>query len=197
MRDLWDLRIRNFAGLKKAAEETEPESGVDSGTDGELFSSQAGSESDGSTATTKTTASRARSWTSEPGQDWNLPGLVHCLGLCYLACVSLSLPVRVGQLYEWAKSGQILFLGGFDIMPEEMIDRLPGSYHRALKVKNTSFRGGELHQAVLELIIEYHLNYDMMFPGLNTPLLLLQYMRELALPGEFSYFDKRSRQTVY
>lgn len=187
VRDLWDLRIRNFAGLKRVSDETEgPESGLDSGTETELFSSQAGSASESDTST-RTTASRARSWTSEPGQDWNLPGLFHCLALCYLGCVSLSLPIRVGHIYEWAKHDQLLFLGALDAIPKEMTDRLPGSHQRALIVKNTSFQGGELHQAVLELVIEYHLNYDMAFPALNTPLVLFHYLRELALPGESAH----------
>ncbi|KAK7734956.1 hypothetical protein SLS53_007733 [Cytospora paraplurivora] len=186
VRDLWDLRIRNFAGLRRAADETDAESGAESGMDSgtELFSSQAGSESDASTATSRTTGSRVKSWTSEPGQDWNLPGLFHCLALCYLGCLSLSLPVRVGQIYNWARNDQLLFLGAFEAVPGEMTIRLPGSYHRALKVKHTSFQGGELHQAVLELILEYHLNYEMVFPPLNTTLLLLHYLRELALPAE-------------
>lgn len=189
VRDLYDLRIRNFAGLKAASEGlagTELESGADSGTDGELFSSQAGSESEGgsSSATTRTSISRARSWTSEPGQDWKLPGLFHCLALCYLGCLSLSLPVRVGQIYEWARNDQLLFLSAFDALPKEMTDRLPGSYQRALLVKNASLQGGELHQAVLELVLEYHLNYEMAFPPVNIPLLVFHYLRELALPGE-------------
>lgn len=192
VRDLWDLRIRNFAGLKSASalaasvdaeRQHGADSGADSGTEGELFSSQAGSASE-SDASTRTTASRARSWTSEPGQDWNLPGLFHCLALCYLGCLSLSLPVRVGQIYNWARNDQLLFLGAFDSLPKEMTSRLPGSYHRALVVKHASLQGGELHQAVLELVVEYHLNYDMVFPPLNTPLQLFHYLRELALPGQ-------------
>lgn len=186
VRDLWDLRIRNFAGLKRAAADAAEDAdstGADSGTDAELFSSQAGSASD-SEASTRTTASRARSWTSEAGHRWNLPGLFHCLALCYLGCLSLSLPVRVGQIYEWARNDQLQFLGALDSLPEEMTDRLPGSYHRALMVKNASLQGGELHQAVLELVLEYHLNFDMVFPALNTPLQLFHYLRELALPGK-------------
>lgn len=196
VRDLWDLRIRNFAGLKRtpAADETEAESAFDSGTDGELFSSQAGSESDASTATTRTTASRAKSWTSEPGQDWSLPGLFHCLAICYLGCLSLSLPVRIGQIYNWAKTDQFPFLGALNGMPKEMLDRLPGPYHRALTVKFTSFQGGELHQAVLDLVLEYHLNYEMVFPELNTPLLLLDYLRELALPGQSTGIRPRLKE---
>lgn len=191
VRDLWDLRVRNFTGLKRAAaaggtaEESASAvgSGVDSGTDTELFSSQMGSASE-SDASTRTTKSMARSWTSEAGQSWNLPGLFHCLALCYLGCLSLNLPVRVGHIYEWAKNDQLLFLGAFDSIPKEMTDRLPGSYHRALIIKHASLQGGELHQAVLELILEYHVNYDVVFPPLNTPLQLFHYLRELALPGE-------------
>lgn len=188
VRDLWDLRIRNFAGLKRAAAAEESDLDMDSGTDGELFSSQAGSESDASTATTRTTASRARSWTSEPGQDWNLPGLFHCLALCYLGCLSLSLPVRVGQIYGWARDDRLPFLEAVDAIPEEMTDRLPGSYRRALMVKHASFRGGELHQEILELVLEYHLNFGMAFPPLNTPLLIFHYLRELALPGKLTAY---------
>lgn len=186
VRDLWDLRIRNFAGLKpkKDAEASEQESGLDSGTDGELFSSQAGSESETSTATSRTSVSRARSWTSEPGQDWNLPSLFHCLALCYLGCLSLSLPVRVGHVYDWARSDQLLFLHASSALPKEMSERLPGSYQRALLVRNASLQGGELHEAILELVLEYHLNYDMAFPAVNMPLLLFHYVRELALPGK-------------
>lgn len=185
VRDLFDLRIRNFAGLKaKKDVATDLESGADSGTDGELFSSQAGSDSEASSATTRTSVSRAKSWTSEPGQDWNLPGLFHCLALCYLGCLSLSLPVRVGHIYDWARSDRLLFLGAFDAVPREMIDRLPGSYQRALLVKNASLQGGELHHAVLELVLEYHLNYEMAFPPVNVPLLVFHYLRELALPGK-------------
>lgn len=182
VRDLWDLRVRNFAGLKRASAPSAET--AESGTDGEelLFSSQ-GATSD-SDASTRTSASRARSWTSEPGQDWNLPGLFHCLALCYLGCVSLSLPVRVGHVYEWAKNDQLPFLGAFDALPKDMTARLPGAYHRALTIRHMSFQGGELHQAVLETVLEYHINYDIAFPALNAPLLLFHYLRELALPGE-------------
>lgn len=197
-RDLWTLRVRNFPGLRSAAESTDGESGLESGLDSgtELFSSQAGSESEASTATTRTTVSRGRSWTSEPGQDWNMPGLFHSLALCYVGCLSMSLDVRVGQIYNWAKNNHLPFLGAFDSLPDEMKARLPGSYQRALKVKTASFRGGELHQAVLELILEYHSNYGMVFPALNYPLLLLRYMRELALPGKFSCPLSRAGQRL-
>lgn len=50
--------------------------------------------------------------------------------------------------------------------------------------RNFRFRGGEIHESVLDLVRSYHLNYEMAFPPLNVPLLLLQYLRELALPAE-------------
>lgn len=182
VRDLWDLRVRNFSGLKRASAPVAET--AESGTDGDelLFSSQG--ETSDSDASTRTSTSRARSWTSEPGQDWNMPGLFHCLALCYLGCVSLSLPVRVGNIYEWAKNDQLPLLGAFDALPKDMVARLPGAYHRALTIKRMSFQGGELHQAVLEMMLEYHANYGIEFPALNAPLTLFHYLRELALPGE-------------
>lgn len=92
--------------------------------------------------------------------------------------------MRLGHIYEWARDDRLLFLGALDSIPKEMLDRLPGAYHRALWLKRTSFRGGELHAAVVDLVFEYHFNYDMVFPALNTPLILFHYLRELALPGE-------------
>ena len=184
VRDLWDLRVRNFSGLKLAGE-VDVESGTEYTTDNELFSSQSESErSRTSASTTQSTASRARSWTSQPGEHWNLPALVDNLAICYLGCILLRLPIRVGDIYNWAKDDQMLFLGAVQSLPREMKMRLPGSYHRALMARNFRFRGGEVHEAIFELVRSYHLNYEMTFPPLNVPLLLLQYLRELALPAE-------------
>jgi RNA polymerase I-specific transcription initiation factor RRN7 len=65
-----------------------------------------------------------------------------------------------------------------------MSDRLPAQYQKMLRGRYSSLRGGELHAAVADLIKGYQKNYDMVFPPLNTPLLLLRYLRELGLPRE-------------
>jgi RNA polymerase I-specific transcription initiation factor RRN7 len=63
-----------------------------------------------------------------------------------------------------------------------MSDRLPPQYQRALRGRYSLLDGGELHTAVTDLVEGYGKNYNMVFPPLNTPLLLLRYLRELALP---------------
>jgi len=68
-------------------------------------------------------------------------------------------------------------------IPKLMRDRLPGPYQRGLLARSTVFSGGELHKSVLGLIRAYYANYEMIFPGLNAPLILWQYTRELGLPG--------------
>lgn len=63
-----------------------------------------------------------------------------------------------------------------------MSDRLPPQYQRVLRGRYSSLAGGVLHTTVTDLIRGYEKNYGMVFPPLNTPLLLLRYLRELALP---------------
>ncbi|EON96587.1 putative 60s ribosomal protein l40 protein [Phaeoacremonium minimum UCRPA7] len=63
VRDLWDLRVRNFSGLKLAGE-ADVESGTEYTTDNELFSSQSESErSRTSASTTQSTLTILRSVT--------------------------------------------------------------------------------------------------------------------------------------
>ena len=105
VRDLWDLRLRNFHGLKLTTD-TADGSGYESS---QLYSSQ--DESAASDSSAKSSVSRARSWKSGIGERWNLPSLFDTLGLCYLGCLLLRLPYRIGDFYQWAKKNQILFLG--------------------------------------------------------------------------------------
>lgn len=67
-----------------------------------------------------------------------------------------------------------------------MRERLPASYQSALQGRYSSLEGGELHRAVNDLVMSYRKNYEMTFPPLNTPSLFLNYLRELALPCQFS-----------
>ena len=63
-----------------------------------------------------------------------------------------------------------------------MRDRLPASYQKSLQPGRVALKGGELHKAVTNLAVAYHSNYEITFPPLATPTILLQYLRELALP---------------
>lgn len=72
-----------------------------------------------------------------------------------------------------------------------MRDRLPAPYQRTLRARYAVFKGGELHRAVMNLAISYRKNYDITFPPLNTPTIVLQYLRELALPRQSTLRPRR------
>ena len=65
-----------------------------------------------------------------------------------------------------------------------MQDRLPSAYTRALKLPlRTSLKGADLHSAVLDMALSYHRNYEMIFPAMSDTPILVQYTKQLALPG--------------
>jgi hypothetical protein len=76
-----------------------------------------------------------------------------------------------------------------DEIPEAMIDRLPTTYHRVLLARYATFSGGELQLATMNLVLSFRKNYDMLFPPLNAPTIVLQYIRELALPCPLKPLD--------
>ncbi|KAI7925886.1 hypothetical protein M0657_003996 [Pyricularia oryzae] len=199
VRDLWTLRTRNIEGLKTVSEAERDEDlqpgGERSETDGsetKMFSSGGESEArrtDRSGTGTRG-SSRARSWTSEIGVKRSLPRLIDTLGLCYLGCLLMRLPVRVGDLFGWSKNNHIIYLDAIHEIPREMRARLPGQYQKALTARSAPFSGGELHETVLGLVLSFHKFYRMTFPPLNRQLLTLKYIKELALPPEIYTFTQ-------
>lgn len=59
---------------------------------------------------------------------------------------------------------------------------LPSHFHAALEIRSV-LKGSDLHGAVLEHIEFYNLHFEMVFPALNSPLLIFKHVRDLALPG--------------
>ncbi|KAF4490254.1 hypothetical protein FAGAP_10973 [Fusarium agapanthi] len=177
VRDLWDLRIRG-SGALLAEEETQQ-----TGDGLAIFSSQpTGTEKDD---TPKTQGIRARSWNSEDIPDWPVPRMIETLALCYLGCLLLRIPTTIGELCAWANSRRMPYKRSYYDLPEEMQDRLPSAYTRALKLPlRSSLRGIDMHNAVLDLALSYHHNYGMVFPAINDAPTIVHFVRQLTLPGE-------------
>jgi len=128
-RDLWVLRVREFPGLvgkrdegkkgRRRSRGTGSESeGTAQGTSGselEMFSTQSsgGSETEGEGVATGreegdgVKGRKRRSWKKEV---WPLPGVMDTLAIVYLGCVLRGEPVRVGDVWRWARNNQIPFL---------------------------------------------------------------------------------------
>lgn len=98
VRDLWDLRVRAFGTLMPEEQTGGGESQL------ETFSSQP--LSDDSNERKKQAFGR-HSWDSDRGSDWPTPKVADSLALCYLGCLLLRIPLRIGQLFTWADQGHI------------------------------------------------------------------------------------------
>ncbi|KAF4444022.1 hypothetical protein FACUT_961 [Fusarium acutatum] len=179
VRDLWDLRIRG-SGALLAEEETQQ-----TGDGLAIFSSQpTGTEKDD---TPKMQGTRARSWNPEDNPDWPVPRMIETLALCYLGCLLLRIPTTIGELCAWANSRRMPYKRSYYDLPEEMQDRLPSAYTRALKLPlRSSLRGIDMHNAVLDLALSYHYNYGMVFPAINDTPTIVHFVRQLTLPGKCS-----------
>lgn len=98
VRDLWDLRIRGASSLV-VPEETAEDGGL------EMFSSQAMANEE--VGTVLKSRARAQSWDPERGLAWPMPRMPNTLALCYLGCLLLRIPTRIGELVRWANNGNI------------------------------------------------------------------------------------------
>ncbi|CAK7266362.1 hypothetical protein SEPCBS119000_001986 [Sporothrix epigloea] len=68
-----------------------------------------------------------------------------------------------------------------------MLERLPAGYLRALTETQPFSVGGELHEAIMNLVKGFRLNHDLQFPGLNVPPILWAWTRDLGLPSMTLY----------
>jgi RNA polymerase I-specific transcription initiation factor RRN7 len=69
-----------------------------------------------------------------------------------------------------------------------MQERMPSPYVRAIQLASRSgLRGEDLHSTVMDLVLSYKLNYEMTFPLLNHVPMIVEYTRELCLPGRRTY----------
>ncbi|QPC76438.1 hypothetical protein HYE68_007190 [Fusarium pseudograminearum] len=182
VRDLWDLRTRG-GGALPVEEETQQEAEQDEGL--AMFSSQPAVDDKSKDDTFKKQRTRARSWNPEENPDWPMPRMIDTLALCYLGCLLLRIPTAIGELCLWANAGRIPYKRSYYDLPQEMQDRLPSPYTRALKLPlRSSLKGIDLHNAVLDLALSYNYNYGMIFPAVNETPTLVHFVRQLSLPVE-------------
>ncbi|KAL1835907.1 hypothetical protein VTJ49DRAFT_5898 [Mycothermus thermophilus] len=195
-RDLWRLRVRQFPGIARDRDRRDKDKDGDGGEKkGKgtaalvMFSSQAeaakkegsGEEDAGDASETGAWTRKSKSWS---GEVWALPSALDTLALVYLGCVMRQEPVRIGDVWRWARNGLMPFLAAIDYVPKEWSDRLPGWAHHALLTRYARFHGGELHRAVMDLMLGYEENHGLVFPAIPTPSTLFLYTRDIALPPE-------------
>lgn len=136
VRDLWRLRVRGFPGIQRDRDRDarggdvsgavgKEEGGGKMGARGEggleMFSSQEGTQG-GEGESGEGDGGEGAGWTrkrkSWAGEVWALPGAMDTLALVYLGCVLRQEPVRIGDVFRWARNGQMPFLGAVCIRCE-------------------------------------------------------------------------------
>ncbi len=65
-----------------------------------------------------------------------------------------------------------------------MRSKLPAHFYSALEIR-APLEGVALYVTALELVEFYNLYFEMVFPPLNSPLLIFKHIRDLGLPGMF------------
>jgi len=61
--------------------------------------------------------------------------------------------------------------------------RLPQHLATAFEVR-TPLKGDSLNKSVVQLVGFFGKEFELVFPPLNTPVLLYKHLRDLSLPGE-------------
>jgi RNA polymerase I-specific transcription initiation factor RRN7 len=190
IRDLWAVRIRNIRGVGEDERAARDGSGFSSTSEGETEG-----EDDG---VGMEMGRRHRKIAREKG----LPKLIESLALCYLAMLLLRLPVSVGDIQKWAEQHEIPYFrvvryptsfgspfhvhtsaNWFQIrdIPADMKSHLPPKYYSALETRS-SLKRGRLQQCIGELMVSFTTNFNIVFPPLNTPLIIFRLVKELCLP---------------
>lgn len=98
VRDLWDLRVRGASSLV-VPDDRASESEL------EVFSSQPTTPTtDDESGKVLKSKGRAESWDPERGLSWPIPQVPTTIALCYLGCLLLRIPTRIGELVRWANN---------------------------------------------------------------------------------------------
>ncbi|KFZ05408.1 hypothetical protein V501_08376 [Pseudogymnoascus sp. VKM F-4519 (FW-2642)] len=162
IRDLWAVRIRNIRGIG------EDERGA---RDGYGFSSTSEGETEGEDVGVGMEMSRRH---RKIAREKGLPKLIESLALCYMAILLLRLPVSVGDLQKWAEQHEIPYFRVIRDIPADMKSHLPPKYYSALETRS-SLRRGRLQQCIGELMVNFTTNFNILFPPLNTPLIIFRH----------------------
>lgn len=111
------------------------------------------------------------------------PTLIDCLALCYLGMITLRLPVTPGDIYKWTTEENMPYMNAIRLLPPSMKIRLPSTYHNAFS-PYALLNLRRFYSSVANLQVAMEQMFSIVWPPLNVPVLLFQYLKHLALPIE-------------
>jgi RNA polymerase I-specific transcription initiation factor RRN7 len=176
--DLWTLRILQLENQIGQGQ------GYDSQSSQAFSASEDESESDGEVLRRRPREKKLRS----------SPTLIDNLALCYLGIITLRLPITPGDIYDWITNDKMAYRRAIRHIPLAMREKLPANYHAILD-PNGMLKYERFYSAVNDLKISLQMEYGVVWPSLNYPLLLFRFLKELALPLEL--YDASVRLARY
>jgi RNA polymerase I-specific transcription initiation factor RRN7 len=160
--------------------EDQPGSEAEIDTDVDILFDSQDVESDGEAGTTNLVTSSGRARATKTASP---PSLQQSLALSYMATQFLRLPIFLGDILMWAKSGSLLYHDASAQIPREMYQRLPSTYQKQFRPQIHLTNGQVLH-SVTKLVLMYNKDFGLVLPSLNLPVHLFRMVEELALPLE-------------
>jgi RNA polymerase I-specific transcription initiation factor RRN7 len=138
VRDLWDLRIRGFSsptssstsevlvsGEGKQNKEDPAALSADVSDELAFFASQSGADASETEQRASIARTKVQDWTCGRPDDWKPPKIIETLAMSYLGCLLMRLPVRIGDIFRWAKANEIPYLGAVSLIrPPFSLSRL-------------------------------------------------------------------------
>jgi RNA polymerase I-specific transcription initiation factor RRN7 len=120
------------------------------------------------------------------GRDKHLhgtPNIYDCLALCYIGISTLRLPLTPGDIRAWVTDGKMAYRRAIKLLPLNMKDRLPSTYHAVLDPQ-TMLNYRVFYTTLTNLEISFEKDHGVEWPPLNVQPLLFRYIKQLALPLE-------------
>jgi RNA polymerase I-specific transcription initiation factor RRN7 len=168
VRDLWALRIRAVKGLGEEFE-------------GDGASTGFSSTSEGETEVEDGVGIEMRRRLKKLARAKGLPKLIETLAMCYSAVLLMRLPVTVGDMFAWVGQPGFPYLRAAKEIPQDMKSHLPGKYLSALETRGR-LKLGRLQKAVMDLIFQLKMNFEVALPPMNVSLVLFHQVKKLCLP---------------
>ncbi|KAJ9614192.1 hypothetical protein H2200_002328 [Cladophialophora chaetospira] len=155
-------------------------------TDQEPTTASSGEESDTDLDVRVKTKAREQSKSS-----YLYPKLIDTIALAYMGIMMLRRPVGQAILLRWILEEDIPFVRAIRHVPQDMKDRLPGEYHQSLDTTTRLPEADDLQKAVWHRVRWFNASFGMIMPAINHTLLLLKYIRRLAIPLEVYTMARR------
>jgi RNA polymerase I-specific transcription initiation factor RRN7 len=187
--DLWALRLHILSASLDRGRGAGSQVSSNAGSGYESQSSYVHTTSGEESVGTNTSKRKRRKKRKEklPQAD-ERPRLLLGVVLCYLAALTLRVPVCLGDMHRWIENQEMPYLRAMREVPDGMRERLSGEYWLALEPKERP-RKGKLYQAVQECVRLYHDRFGIIFPPVNRELLLARFVNELGLPRKLSCLE--------